>query len=130
VDGEVVALPAGALTLQLSGKAGYAVAEQGGYLVALPTDLTDELKDEGLARELAHRLNTMRKAAGFDIADWITTDYVAGAHVARVLREYAEYIKSETLSRTLRPAELDQEGEVYRETVTVDGEEATFILRR
>jgi isoleucyl-tRNA synthetase len=137
VEGEAVTLPADALTLQLAGKPGYAVAEQAGYLVALPTALTDELKDEGLARELAHRLNTMRKAAGFDIADWIAIEYVAGAHVARVLHDYDDYVKSEALARTVEPARLSlgpdgaaQKGGRYRETVSVDGEEVTFILRR
>ncbi len=130
VDGEAVTLPVGALILQLAGKPGYAVAEQAGYLVALPTELTPDLLDEGLARELAHRLNTMRKAAGFDIADWITTNYVAGEHVTRVLRENQDYVKSETLSRTLQGVATPDGLEGYRETVSIDGEEITFILQR
>ncbi len=130
VDGEEITLPPDGLFLQLAGKPGYAVAEQGGYLVALPTEISPELRDEGLARELAHRLNTMRKAAGFDIADRITTAYVAGEHAARVLAQHADYVKDETLSHTLRALPSADGAEGYAETVSLDGEEVTFILRR
>jgi len=77
------------------------VAEEGGYTVALDTVVTPELADEGLAREIVHRLQTMRKNAGFDIADYITTHYQGDADVVRVLRQFEDYVRQETLSREL-----------------------------
>jgi isoleucyl-tRNA synthetase len=78
-----------------------ALAEEGGYAVALDTAVTPELADEGLAREIVHRLQTMRKNAGFDIADYITTHYEGDAEIARVLRGFQGYVRQETLSREL-----------------------------
>ncbi|MCK4362557.1 MAG: isoleucine--tRNA ligase, partial [Dehalococcoidia bacterium] len=54
---------------------GLALAAEGGYAVALATAITPALADEGLARELVRRIQTMRKNAGFDIADYIVTYY-------------------------------------------------------
>jgi len=80
---------------------GLALAEEGGYAVALDTAVTPELADEGLAREIVHRLQTMRKNAGFDIAGYITTHYQGDADIARVLRQFEDYVRQETLSREL-----------------------------
>ena len=60
----------------------FSVVEEGGLVVMVDTRITPELADEGLARELVHRLQTMRKQAGFDIADYIET-YYEGADSGR-----------------------------------------------
>jgi isoleucyl-tRNA synthetase len=78
---------------------GLALAEEGGYAVALDTAVSPELADEGLARDLVHRLQTMRKNAGFDIADHITTHYEGDADITRVLRQFEDYVRQETLSQ-------------------------------
>ena len=57
---------------------GFAVAQEGGLVVALDTELDDELLQEGLARDLVRLINDMRKAAGFDISDRIVTYYRVG----------------------------------------------------
>jgi isoleucyl-tRNA synthetase len=80
---------------------GYTVAAEGGYIVAVATELTPELISEGLAREIVHRLQMMRKQAGFDIADYINSYYQGGARVQQVMEKFAPYIKQETLSRNL-----------------------------
>jgi len=77
------------------------VAEDAGSGVAVDTRITPELRDQGLAREIVHRLQTMRKNAGFDISDYITTHYQGDAEVARVLRQFEDYVRQETLSREL-----------------------------
>ena len=63
------------VTVTSSDRDGYATASDGGYTVAVVTEVTDELRDEGTARELVHRLQNMRRSAGFDIADRIVTWY-------------------------------------------------------
>ena len=77
------------------------MAQEGGYTVALTTHISPELAQEGMARELVHRLQTMRRSAGFDIADYIVTYYQAEAPLSRVIRAFAHYIQQETLSREL-----------------------------
>ena len=107
---------------------GYSVAEEGGYAVAIDTEITPELADEGMARELVHRLQTMRKKADFDIADYIVTYYQSGETIKRVIAGFAPYIKQETLSRDL--TEGVPEKEAYTESHRIDGEEVVLGVRR
>ena len=80
---------------------GFASASESGYTVAVSTAITPELADEGLAREVVRRLQDMRREAGFDLADRITTWYEGGPELARVIRAHAQYIQGETLSTEL-----------------------------
>jgi len=83
------------------GKPGYVVSSEGNCAVAIPTEISPELAGEGLAREIVHRLQVMRRSAGFDIADYIVTYYQGEAYIRQVMVDYADYIKQETLSRQL-----------------------------
>jgi isoleucyl-tRNA synthetase len=64
-------------------------------------DIPKELLAEGMAREIVHRLQTMRRSAGFEIADYITTFYQGDEYVRQVMTDFADYLKQETLSRQL-----------------------------
>jgi isoleucyl-tRNA synthetase len=80
-----------------------------------------------MARELVHRLQTMRKRAGFDIADYILTYYQGGPSIQRVILEFAQYIKQETLSRDLIQG-IPQDA--YTESHKVDGDEVVLGVKR
>jgi len=82
-------------------KEGFAVSSEGDYTVAVPTEISPELQAEGMAREVVHRLQIMRRSAGFDIADHVVTYYQGDAYIRQVLKDFAGYIKQETLSREL-----------------------------
>ncbi|MBN2461816.1 MAG: isoleucine--tRNA ligase [Candidatus Cloacimonetes bacterium] len=69
--------------------------------VALSTDLTPELIAEGLARELVNKIQFTRKEKEFDIMDRIIINYLADDEIARVLSDYSEYIRTETLTAHL-----------------------------
>ena len=103
------------------------VVEEAGYYLALETEITPELAAEGLARELVHRLQTMRRSAGFDIADYIYTYYQGDEDLKGVVRQFADYIKQETLSREL--VEAAAEG-VYWEEHRLQGKEIELGVRR
>jgi len=92
------------LEQRIDEKKGYKVLTGGGvYLVAIPTDVSPELAAGGMAREIVHRLQTMRRSAGFDIADRIVTYYQGDAYIRKVMenKDLADYIKRETLSLEL-----------------------------
>ena len=89
------------LQVELIDKAGYAAANEGGLTVAVTTEVTPELALEGLARELVHRIQTMRRSAGFDIADRIVTHFQTDAATAKVFGVHGAYIRQETLSQRL-----------------------------
>ena len=107
---------------------GYAVASEGGYVVAVTTDVSSELALEGLARELVHRVQNMRRSAGFDIADHIVTYYDGSPELDEVVTVQDEYIRQETLSQRLVKAQ-PPEG-AYAETHRIDGLEVTLGVKK
>jgi isoleucyl-tRNA synthetase len=126
VEGQTVNLRPEELEVRTEAKEGYAVAEEAGYLVAINTTLDEELIQEGLARELVRRIQTMRKEAGFRIEDRITTYYQAGPVLRGVLEALGQYIKGETLSTELIEGELPDGA--YVQTFEIEGEEITLGL--
>ena len=105
----------------------FSVAEEGGYLVAVDTQIYPELAAEGAARELVHLLQTMRRSAGFDITDRIYTYYDGDEALEGVMAQFASYIQQETLSLALRK-ELIEDG--YQERHRVQGKEIVLGVRK
>ena len=81
-----------------------------------------------MAREIVHRLQIMRRSAGFDIADYIVTYYQGEAYVKQVVEKFADYIKQETLSREL-VYEVPEEG-VFTERHRLSGYDILLGVRR
>ncbi len=79
----------------------HAVANDGKYWVAIDARLSPQLEDEGASREIVRHIQTMRRAAGFDVADHIATYYQGEEDITRVMKDFAGYIKQETLSMEL-----------------------------
>jgi len=79
----------------------YVVVSEATTNSAIEVFIPEELKKEGMAREIVHRLQTMRRSAGFDIADHIVTCYQGDDYIKQVMQDFADYIKQETLSREL-----------------------------
>ena len=107
---------------------GLAVAADKLATVAVDTQLTPELRLEGLAREVVRRVQAMRKTAGFDISDRITTYYQAEGDLAEVFQTWGEYLKAETLSTELvanKPA-----ADAYVEAHKLGGQELTLGVKR
>jgi isoleucyl-tRNA synthetase len=106
----------------------YAFSTWGTSSTGIDTQLTRELKAEGVAREVVRRLQNMRRSAGFDIADHITTYYQGEAYIRRVMTDFADYIKQETLSNELVEG-VPQEG-VFSERHKLSGYEITLGVKR
>jgi isoleucyl-tRNA synthetase len=101
VEAAGVALTPDEVQVSLTPRSGFAAAEGEGFTVALETALSPELVGEGRAREIVHRIQTMRKEAGFRVEDRITTFYAGDAELEQALANHADYVKGETLSRRL-----------------------------
>jgi isoleucyl-tRNA synthetase len=94
---------------------GFAIASEGGVVVALDTHVTPELKQEGQAREVVRRVQDLRKTAGFEISDHIMLTYQADGDMLATFEKWADYIRSETLADELREGEpigATDEGEI------------------
>ena len=77
---------------------GWLVETDGSLMVALDTEMTDELRNEGYAREFVSRIQNMRKDTGFEITDRIKIVYDAGDALAAALQSMKDYIAKETLA--------------------------------
>ena len=106
---------------------GFSVSSDAGYTVAVSTDVTPELLLEGQARELVHRIQNMRRDAGFDIADYITT-YYTGSDLDGLVETHGEYIRNETLSVEIVCASPPQEAHTAEQSF--DGLVATVGVMR
>jgi len=97
---------------------------------AISIHLSEDLKKEGLVREIVHRLQTMRRSAGFDIADYIVTYYRGDPYIKGVIEDkgFADYIKQETLSRQLIEG-MPDEG-AFTESYKVDGYDILLGVKR
>jgi isoleucyl-tRNA synthetase len=82
-------------------KEGFAVAEDGAYVVALVTELTPELVQEGMAREFVRRVQDLRKSADLDVADRIDLFVEASAGLRSAVETHRDYITAETLASSL-----------------------------
>jgi len=102
----------------------FAAVSEFNITVAVSKDIPKELLAEGLAREIVHRLQTMRRSAGFEIADYITTFYQSDEYMRQVMTDFADYLKQETLSRQLIDG-VPAEG-AYTETFKLSGH--TIVL--
>ena len=137
VEGRQVEVPAEDFEVEVTDAPGFAVVEEGGYLVALDTRLTPELVEEGLVRELVHRLNSMRKDAGFRLEDRIVTYYQADERLSPLFEQYGDVIRQETLSLRLEPLtgprrrarRLAHEA-AHAEQVRLDGHLVTLSVQR
>ena len=90
---------------------GWVVANEGTLTVALDIQLTDELKREGIARELKKRIQDARKQNGLEITDRIRVRLNSNAETDAAVREYESWIKSQVLADSIELVAGMEQGE-------------------
>jgi isoleucyl-tRNA synthetase len=80
---------------------GWLVANSNGITVALDISISEELRQEGIARELVNRIQNIRKDSGFDVTDKIKVTLELNELVEKAVNANKDYIQSETLTETL-----------------------------
>ena len=122
LDGEPIVLLEEDLQIFTQSAAGYATAVGGGITVALNTQLSEELLDEGTERELVSKIQTMRKEAGFEVTDRIAVYFTAEGRAKKMLEKGA--FAADVLARSV------QEGsaEGFTRTLDVNGDAVTLTL--
>ena len=86
---------------------GWLVSNEGNLTVALEVDLTDELKREGMARELINRIQNLRKETGFEITDRIIVTVQPNEEAVAAIGSFGEFIKNQVLANNILVAEND-----------------------
>ena len=120
--GYVLALPSGDVTLnkgdyEISSEdmPGWLVATEGAMTIALDITITEQLKQEGVARELINRIQNLRKSNGFDVTDKVNVTIYAdgtdGEEIAASLVGFGEYVGAQTLALSVVAAPLSEAGD-------------------
>ena len=81
---------------------GWLVATEGKLTVALDVTVTEELKREGVARELINRIQNIRKESGFEVTDKIEVELEQKAVIEGAVADYCDYIASQTLAVSVK----------------------------
>jgi isoleucyl-tRNA synthetase len=101
VDGDEHALGPDELTLALQPLEGYEVEAEAGHAVALQLELDDELRREGLAREIVHAVQIARKEAGLEITDRIELALGGDDELIEAARAHEAYVSGEVLATSV-----------------------------
>jgi isoleucyl-tRNA synthetase len=122
IDGQQIELTPDEIEVVATARSGFVTTEERGYVVALETTITPELREEGLVRDLTHYIQDMRKKAGFNIEDHISLTLYADEELTSILHRHEAVLRSETLADSLS-IRFDQQaapisGEAYREKIS------------
>ncbi len=114
------------LLIEMTRSEKYYSVEDGGITVAIDTELTDALVEEGFVREIISKLQTMRKEADFNVMDHIYV-YVKGSEkIASIMQRNLPVIENDTLADALNLDKLDG----YTKEWDINGETATLGVKR
>jgi len=116
------------LNINRTGLEGWQVETEDGLSVALDTKITEQLEQEGLARELVNRIQKMRKEAGFEVTDRIQVGIATTRKMVDAINAMSDYIKRETLAKNIAKDTLDASD--IEKTWEIDGQECTISLQR
>ncbi|MBQ6286701.1 MAG: isoleucine--tRNA ligase [Bacteroidales bacterium] len=131
-----LALPSGDVTLnpgdyEISSEdmPGWLVASEGPLTIALDIQISDDLRKEGIARELINRIQNLRKDSGFEVTDKIEVIIFADGSVrdeiAAALSSYVEYVSAQTLALSIGVKDLE---EASPEAVEVEWDEGALRI--
>jgi isoleucyl-tRNA synthetase len=127
IDGKLFDLNSDEVIISEEEKEGLALESDNGYKVALFTVLTEELLDEGFARELVNKIQNMRKSAGFEVMDKIVIDIRTTDRLYKAIDLFEEYIKKETLAQKI--TKTGPRGE-FSEEWDINGQKAEISVSR
>ena len=133
VDGHEHVLAAEDVILTMRAPDGYSVEREGAHAVALDLAIDDELREEGLSREIVHAVQGARKAAGLEVEDRIELSLQGDAPLLRAAERYRDYVGGETLAIELQVGDVatgTASDERFSERLKIDGEALTISLRR
>jgi isoleucyl-tRNA synthetase len=123
IEGQKIELEPSDVQIERKVKEGLAAGNEKELTVALDTALTEELLDEGLARELVNKINTMRREMNFEVTDRISIRLQTTARVEKCYQQYKEYIDGEVLAVSV------QFGPSEGTSWDLNGEETTISLK-
>ncbi len=128
IDGQQIVVTPADFEITSEDMPGWLVASEGKLTVALDITLTDELRAEGVARELINRIQNIRKDSGFEVTDKIRVEIEQKELVADAVARYADYIGLQTLAVEVKSS-AEPQGEVVVAT-DIDEEPLRIAVTR
>ena len=107
LDGDITTITKDYVMITIAAKEGFTVEMANNLFVILDTTLTEELINEGLAREFISKVQQMRKSSGFEVADNINIYFDGNDEVAKAVEIHKDYIMQETLAVTVERVKDD-----------------------
>ncbi len=129
IEGRPHPLEPGDLTVHRQARGDVVVRADGGVVAALDPTLTEDLKQEGLAREVVSRVQRLRRDAGYQVTDRIEIWVSGDGAVEAATRRHADYIAGETLARALTVGRGGPAVDLAQE-IELDGLRAQLAVRR
>ena len=106
-DGQQLTVEAADVEIISEDIPGWLVANEGNLTVALEVELTDELRQEGMARELVNRIQNLRKDSGLEITDRVVVTIAPNAETDAAISSFGDMIKSQVLANDIVVADND-----------------------
>ncbi len=106
---------------------GWLVANEGNITVALDVTVTDELRREGIARDIVNRIQNIRKGRGYDITDKIVLTFAASDTIIPVIKQFGQYIGGQVLASDITTSDNITEDDKV-ESFDIDGTEVTVRI--
>lgn len=128
IDGQVVTLENEDLEILRSGIHGWEVETDFGLSVAADTQITEPLRNEGLAREFVNRVQNMRKEADFEVTDRIAIAWQGGQEITRAVEAMKSYISGETLAADVQHGTLIEYDLI--KAWDIEGVDCTIMLKK
>ena len=125
IDGHEHTLEPGDLQLVMEPLEGYEVESEAGRAVALSLELDDDLRREGLAREVVHAVQNARKEAGLEITDRISLGLAGDEELVEAARAHEGYVATEVLA-----TEVAYETDGAANEVTIEGKTLAIAVAR
>ncbi len=113
------------LLITMTQQEGYVTQNDNGITVVMDTNLTPELLEEGFARELISKVQTMRKEADFEVMDHIRIGYTGSEKIAEIFQSQGAFIGAETLAD-----EVAEGTDGYTKDWKINGEDVTLSVKQ
>lgn len=128
LDGEDVTVDVADVDIHSEDIPGWLVASDGSVTVALEVEITDQLRKEGVARDLINRIQNIRKGRDYDITDRITVTVEPSELTSGAVADFGEYIASQVLASAIVEAPVTDPAD--DEVLDIDGTEVKVKISR
>lgn len=128
LDGEDVTVEVTDVDIHSEDIPGWLVASDGSVTVALEVEITDQLRKEGVARDLINRIQNIRKGRDYDITDRITVTVEPSELTSGAVADFGEYIASQVLASAIVEASVTDPAD--DEVLDIDGTEVKVKISR